>query len=88
LLSHHEKLLQPEPRIFTDEVAISNLTGERLLSSQITFRSDHQTIKKDLKRYFFDLFREYGESSSGGFEVVITFNAVLYNKVSICFLFV
>ena len=37
-------------------------------------------IQPTLRRIFFDLFTEHNESSSTGFEVVITFNAVLTNQ--------
>jgi len=86
LLKHHENLLKKEPRIATDELGISNLSGDRLLSSQITFRADHPSISTDLQNFFRPFF-EYGESAASGFEVVVTFNAVLYNKVRLGLVF-
>jgi hypothetical protein len=42
-------------------------------------------IQPTLRRVFFDLFNEHSETSSSGFEVVVTFNAVLTSPDSSTF---
>jgi hypothetical protein len=39
-------------------------------------------VKEVLRRVFFDLFREHTESGESGFEVVVTFNAILTNEAT------
>ena len=48
-----------------------------LLQTTVRFRFDSSVIRSTLRRIFFDLFREHTLGSETGFEVVVTFNAVL-----------
>jgi hypothetical protein len=47
------------------------------LQTTVRFRFDSSVIRSTLRRVFFDLFREHTLGGDSGFEVVVTFNAVL-----------
>lgn len=81
LLLHHQRLLQPEPAVSTRAVRIANTNSGSLLQTTVRFAFEHRkTIAPVLRDVFIDLFREHSESASSGFEVVVTFNAVLTNE--------
>ena len=77
LLSHHQRLLAQEPAVTTRATRIAGLSIGSLLQTTIRFRFDSSVIRPTLRRIFFDLFREHTLGSESGFEVVVTFNAVL-----------
>jgi hypothetical protein len=77
LLSHHQRLLAEEPAITTRAVRIAGLSVGSLLQTTVRFRFDSSIIQPTLRRIFFDLFREHTLEAESGFEVVVTFNAVL-----------
>lgn len=77
LLSHHQQLLQPGPVVSTRYAAVGSSRGT-LLQTTIRFRSDHADIRAGLQREFSNLFRLVPANAPGdGFEVVVTFNAVV-----------
>jgi hypothetical protein len=80
LLSHHQRLLISEPAVTTRSVRIAGLNVGSLLQTTARFTIDSTIIRPTLRNIFFDLFREHTESSNSGFEVVITFNAILTNS--------
>lgn len=80
LLSHHQRLLISEPALTTRSVRIAGLNVGSLLQTTARFTIDSTIIRPTLRNIFFDLFREHTESSNSGFEVVITFNAILTNS--------
>jgi hypothetical protein len=77
LLSHHQRLLAEEPAVSTRSTRIAGLSVGSLLQTTVRFRFDSTTIRSTLRRIFFDLFREHTLGGESGFEVVVTFNAVL-----------
>ena len=77
LLSHHQRLLAEEPAISTRATRIAGLSVGSLLQTSVRFRFDSSIIRPTLRRIFFDLFREHTLGGETGFEVVVTFNAVL-----------
>lgn len=82
LLSHHQQLLQPGPVHTTRYAAVGSSRGS-LLQTTIRFRSDNPSVQQGLQRVFSDLFRQLpqqrrrGPDGGGGFEVVVTFNAIV-----------
>jgi len=83
LMSHHKRLLSTEPAVAHRLTAIA--TGRRgssgtLSQTTVRFRVDSPVIKSTLKEIFASLFQTVSESRSEGFEVVVTFNAVLCNQ--------
>ena len=77
LLAHHQRLLALEPAISTRATRIAGLSVGSLLQTTVRFRFDSSVIRSTLRRVFFDLFREHTLGGETGFEVVVTFNAVL-----------
>ena len=80
LLAHHKRLLDPEPAITTRAARIAGLNFGSLLQTTVRFRFDSTVIRSTLRRVFFDLFREHTTREDSGFEVVVTFNAILTNQ--------
>lgn len=80
LLAHHKRLLEPEPAITTRAARIAGFNFGSLLQTTVRFRFDSTVIRSTLRRVFFDLFREHTVGSDTGFEVVVTFNAILTNQ--------
>jgi len=77
VLAHHRQLLSEGPSVATRYVAVGSSRGT-LLQTTIRFRSDHEALTEDLQRVFSNLFRQSeSHRRSDGFEVVITFNAVV-----------
>lgn len=85
LLSHHRRLLQPEPAVSTRVGRVGELNSGSLLQTTIRFRAGDPNIRQRLRLEFLDLFREHTEGPSDGFEVVVTFNAILTNQDSTTF---
>ena len=85
LLSHHKRLLLPEPAITTRAARILGVKSGSLLQTTARFTLNSSVIRPTLRSIFFDLFREHSESGSSGFEVVTTFNAVLTNSTETTF---
>lgn len=81
LLSHHQRLLAQEPAVSTRVTRIAGLSVGTLFQTTVRFRFDSSVIRPTLRRIFFDLFREHTLGGESGFEVVVTFNAVLSHSV-------
>lgn len=84
-MAHHSRLLQQEPAISTRTVRIAGVRYGTLLQTTVRFPMGSRLVAPTLRRVFFDLFREQSESSGSGFEVVVTFNAVLTNSTETTF---
>jgi len=84
LLAHHQRLLDLGPVVSTRYARIARGT---ILQTCIRFRSDHSDIRGSLTRVLTELFQELdqGNRAGEGFEVSVTFNAVLSNKDSTSF---
>ena len=78
LLAHHPRLLQREEAISN---RLFRLGANQGILSQTTLRFsvDHDNIREALLEYFARLFAEHNEGREDGFEVTVTFNAVLSN---------
>jgi len=78
LLAHHQQLLQAGPIVSTRYAAVGSSRGS-LLQTTVRFRSDNPNIQVGLQQTFADLFRlvPSGQNVLSGFEVVVTFNAVV-----------
>ena len=77
LLDHHKRLLSHQPAITTRATRIAGLNFGSLLQTTVRFRFDSTIIKSTLRAVFFNLFREHTPGADTGFEVVVTFNAIL-----------
>ena len=85
LLAHHQRLLDLGPVVSTRYARIARGT---ILQTCIRFRSDHPDIRGGLTRILTELFQELEHENrrvGEGFEVSITFNAVLSNRDSTSF---
>jgi len=80
LLLVHKKLLDPEPAVSTRIARIGESKIGSLLLTTIRFRFDFSAIAYRLRVELLDLFREHSQNRNDGFEVVVTFNAVLTNQ--------
>jgi len=85
LLDHHKRLLHPEPVVTTRVSKIGSLKNGSLLTTTIRFPRDYPNKKIRLAEEFVELFREHSEGPESGFEVVVTFNAILTNQDSTSF---
>jgi len=77
LLEHHKRLLSHQPAITTRATRIAGLNFGSLLQTTVRFRFNSTVIKPTLRAVFFNLFREHTPGADTGFEVVVTFNAIL-----------
>jgi hypothetical protein len=80
LLEHHKKLLDHHPAITTRATRIAGLNFGSLLQTTVRFRFDSSIIRSTLRAVFFNLFREHTQGAESGFEVVVTFNAILTSE--------
>lgn len=87
LLKRHKRLTLQRVSIRTRESKIPKLPYGTLLETVVRMHVSVKNKLTILRELFFDLFREHSESSREGYEVVITFNAVLENTVSLLFFF-
>ena len=77
LLEHHKRLLSHQPAITTRATRIAGLNFGSLLQTTVRFRFNSTIIRATLRSVFFNLFREHTPGPDTGFEVVVTFNAIL-----------
>jgi len=84
LLNHHKKLLENISGPSIRHFHIGHGQGS-LMQATIRYRIDYPHILSSLVGIFATLFREHSESKSEGFEVVITFNAILSNSQNTTF---
>lgn len=85
LLRRHKRLTLDRVAISTREGRIPKIPHGTLLRTVVRFHVSVQNKLSILRNLFFDLFREHSESSHEGFEVVVTFNAILENQVIFLF---
>lgn len=85
LLAHHPRLTAQEPAVATRFLRIADNRQGSLIRTTVRFRADYSGIEHKLRQVFLDLFREHTENSSDGFEVVVTFNAILTNSARTTF---
>lgn len=85
LLNHHPRLLEEEPAVASRIARVGELQTGSLLQTTIRFRAGYPDIRGRLRLEFLDLFREHTEGPNDGFEVVVTFNAILANHDSTTF---
>ena len=82
LYSRHKRLLAATPAVTTRIFKVSarglRTVGD-LLQTTIRFRLDHPDIHGVLRDVFETLFKEHSYGPDDGFEVVVTFNAILTN---------
>lgn len=80
LLRRHQKLLEPKAGPFTRRFRIGNNLGD-ITQTVIRYSPSFLNIATDLRNSFHVLFREAGgEDPRAGFEVSVTFNAILTNQ--------
>jgi len=79
VLFHHPRLREETP-VFTTRVArIAGLSSGSLEQTTARFKFGYPHILPALTREFLERFREHSEGYSEGYEVVVTFNAILQN---------
>lgn len=84
LLARHQRLLEPFTAPSTRYFSIGRHQGS-LMQTTIRFSSSYKSVKEKLLFAFVELFRQHAEDSDSGFEVVVTFNAVLSNPENTSF---
>lgn len=85
LLAHHPRLVAREPAVATRFLRIADNRQGSLIRTTVRFRADYSGIEHKLREVFLDLFREHTENYFDGFEVVVTFNAILTNSARTTF---
>lgn len=84
LISHHKALLEGFARPSLRYLRVGQNQGN-LLQATYRFHVSYPNIKQTLVEEFLSLFREHTESSTEGFEVVVTFNAIITNSENTTF---
>ena len=79
LLRAHERL-QEEVSPISLRYFRLGLTQGSLLQATLRFSTSCENIRSHLLTHFMQLFREHNEGPQSGFEVLVTFNAVLSNR--------
>lgn len=74
--SHHRQLLEPFSAPASKLYPVHNSIGY-LQQTTLRFAFDYPKKQAKLISFFVDLFKEHTENSESGFEVLVTFNAVL-----------
>ena len=82
LIAHHRRLLDPVPAVSHRVARLFDSRAGTLIQTTVRFVFDSPLIYSTLREVFSELFREHEELSSEGFEVVVTFNAVLIDSDS------
>ena len=76
LLQHHQRLLELESPLAVRYFRVGRDQGS-LLQATLRFSVRNQNVRQGLLVHFASLFREHTEGPRTGFEVLITFNAIL-----------
>ena len=85
LMRRHQKLLQLRAGPFTRRFRVGNNLGD-ITQTVLRYSVHNPNIAADIKHSFHELFREAGgEDPRAGFEVAVTFNAILSNQDSTSF---
>ena len=83
-MAHHQQLLAPGPVVSTRYAAVGSTRGT-LLQTTVRFRSYNPRMREGLRRVFSELLRQRTERPGEGFEVVVTFNAILADSSATSF---
>lgn len=78
LLASHRRLLELESSMSTRIFRIGPRSGN-LIQATLRYSVNNENIRASLLDNFISLFREHTENREDGFEVIVTFNAVLAN---------
>lgn len=84
LLSHHKRLLEDYTKPSIQYFHVGHNQGS-LMQATFRYNVNYKNIKHHLFEEFLVLFREHTEGFSEGFEVVVTFNAIVTNSSSTTF---
>jgi len=84
LLNRHHKLEALKAGPFQNTFKLSSGIGD-IDQTILRYSTRHPDILGDLRREFINLFKASGESARSGYEVAVTFNAVLTNSDSSSF---
>lgn len=80
VLYHHKSLLNETP-VFTTKLArVENAHDGNLEITTARFKFGYPHIRQSLNNEFIERFREHKEGPDEGFEVIVTFNAILQHK--------
>jgi hypothetical protein len=79
LYAVHKRLLDNEPAVSTRIARVGESRNGSLLLTTIRFRFDYPAIAYRLRLELLELFRQHSQNNREGFEVIVTFNAVLTN---------
>jgi hypothetical protein len=84
LLKCHRRLLQPKCFTTAEHKFANELDsgGGPLVMTVARFHVSNKNIRDELNEWFFEFYREHSQRSSDGYEVVVTFNAILKDEVS------
>jgi hypothetical protein len=80
LYAVHKRLLAHEPAVSTRIARVGESKIGSLLLTTIRFRFDYPSVAYRLRLELLELFRQHTQNNREGFEVVVTFNAVLTNQ--------
>jgi hypothetical protein len=80
LYAVHKRLLDNEPAVSTRIARVGESKIGSLLLTTIRFHFDYPAIAYRLRLELLELFRQHTQNNREGFEVVVTFNAVLTNQ--------
>ena len=79
--AHHKRLFAPDPVIHTRLVPIYGQQRRGSLAQTIVrFQFGSPLILSTLYDVFSDLFQQHSENSTDGFEVLVTFNIILFSE--------
>lgn len=82
-LQRHSKLLDPLPAVTTRHMSIGNSSVQKLTQTTARFVFNSPAIEETLRLIFVKLITSYPATANTGYEVVVTFNALLSdNKAS------
>ena len=79
-LQRHSRLTDPIPAITTRHMSVGNSSVLKLTQTTARFVFNSSYVKDTLRRLFVKLITTYPASSNTGYEVVVTFNALLADE--------
>jgi hypothetical protein len=82
----HKRLIKEEVAITSRQTRIDRLSRGTLLQTVVRIHVASTQTHRILRTLFFDLFRE-SSADEDGYEIVVTFNAILCNQVRIFFVY-
>jgi hypothetical protein len=81
-LKAHPRLLDPLPAVTTRHMSIGNSSVAKLTQTTVRFLFNSDLIKSTLRMLFVKLITSYPATANTGYEVVVTFNALLADHKS------